>query len=311
MNWPVLKALHEIYLTGQTAKKDGLLKDSKVRFLLQQTRELSLGVKSIFKSDGFDDYYEANHLENFQAYEQFLEESGLLKPQLRFQESDIRILKEMYDDMKSGELLPMRDSILAAEESVRGVSGMFFKNEKYLEGSDSLVNAVKAILGIPELANDKDQQYMHILKVNAPRRIVLCENLDFLKRPSRPRKHGIELWYAGGKNIEKLNYTGVISLPIYYSCDWDYDGLIIYQLVKQKIPQIRLLFPNGPRKSIVTTEHESLWRSAEFPERLSGLDAACYNGREQQLIRDLVTADEWINEEKNDLVEMLNMAEPG
>lgn len=306
MNWPVLKALQEIYLTGETPKKDGLLKDSKIRFLLQQTRELSLGVKAIFKADGFDAYYESNHLENFLGYESFLKASGLLKPQLRYQEEDIRILKEMYEDMASGELLPIRDSILAAEESVRGVSEMFFKNEKYLEGFNSLVNAVKSILGIPELANDKDQQYMHILKVTSPSRIVLCENLDFLKRPSRPRKHGVELWYAGGKNIEKLNYTGTISLPIYYSCDWDYDGLMIYQLVKKKIPQIRLLFPNGPRKSIVTTEHKSVWKFPDHPGSLSGLDTTCYNAQEQQLIRELIAEDQWIIEEKNDLIGMLN-----
>lgn len=305
MNWPVLKALHEVYERGETPRKDSLLKDSKVRFLLEQTHELKRGVRTISKGDGFDEYYRNTHLENYLRYYSFLSDTGLLKPQLRFQEGDIRVLMEMHADMESGDLIPIRDGIIEAEETVRGVSEMFFKNEKYLESSDSLVRAVKQILGIPELANDKDQQYIYILKAHRPERIVLCENLDYLKRPSRPRKHHIELWYAGGKNIEKLNYTGVITLPIYYSCDWDYDGLMIYQLVRQKIPQIRLLFPNGPRKSIAVTEHQSHWRSAQDPQQLSGLDPALYSEREKQLIMELICNDEWMIEEKNDLIAML------
>jgi hypothetical protein len=308
MNWPVLKALHQVYLEGKTPKKEGLLADSKVRFLLTQTHELTLGVTKIFKGEGFDEYYQNNHLANFLSYERFLSESGLLKPQLRYQESDLCVMMEMYEGMKSGVLVPIRDGILKAEETVRGVSEMFFKNEKYLEGSDSLVRDVKSILGIPELANDKDQQYIYILQVDKPEKIVLCENLDFLKRPSRPRKHHVELWYAGGKNIEKLNYTGEIKLPIYYSCDWDYDGLMIYQLVKTKIPQIRLLNPNGPRKSIMATEHKSFWRSSDAPQLLSGLDPALYQENEKQLIQELIRGDEWIIEEKNDLMQMLHIA---
>ncbi|GGB20652.1 hypothetical protein [Mucilaginibacter rubeus] len=81
---------------------------------------------------------------------------------------------------------------------------------------------------------------------------------------------------------------------------------MIYKLVKQKIPQIRQLIPNWPRKSIVTIERESLWRSSEFPEQLSGLDAGCYTGKEHQLIKGLIKADEWIIEKKNDLILMLN-----
>jgi hypothetical protein len=305
MNWPVLKALHEVYERGKTPRKDSLLKDSKVRFLLEQTRELKQGVRTIFKGEGFDKYYRNSHLENYLGYYRFLSDTGLLKPQLRFQEGDIRVLMEMHSDMESGDLLPIRDGIIEAEETVRGVSEMFFKNEKYLESSDSLVRAVKQILGIPELANDKDQQYIYILKAHKPECIVLCENLDYLKRPSRPRKHHIELWYAGGKNIEKLNYTGEITSPIYYSCDWDYDGLMIYQLVRQKIPHIRLLFPDGPRKSITVTEHQSFWRSPQDPQQFSGLNPAYYNEREKQLIMELICNDEWIIEEKNDLIAML------
>jgi hypothetical protein len=305
MNWPALNALHEIYERGETAKRKSLLEDSKILFLLRQTRELKEGVKTIRKGEGFDEYYYGNHLQNYLDYQQFLAETGLLKPQLRFQETDIKILMELQVGMQNGELVPIRDEIIVAEETVRGVSQMFFRNEKHLEKSDSLVAAVKSILCIAELANDKDQQYKYVLQSHRPTKIVLCENLDFLKRPSKPRKHHIELWYAGGKNIKKLDYIGETRLPIYYSCDWDYDGLLIYQAVKKKIPAIRLLFPNGKRKSIIQTEHQSYWRLQADPALLSGLDTTLYGEREKALIMELITADEWIMEETNDLIGMV------
>jgi hypothetical protein len=306
MNWIVLKALQEIYKQGETKKKDTLLKDSKICFLLYQTRELEEGIKVIIKGNNFDDYYEKNHLRQFIEYERFLSDMGLMKPQLRYEENDIRVLMEMQAGMESGELIPIRDEIIAAEETVRGVSEMFFKNEKHLEKSKSLIEAVKGILGILELANDRDQQYIYILKGHQPTRIVLCENLDFLKRPSRPRKHQIELWYAGGKNIDKLDYMGEITMPIYYSCDWDHDGLMIFQAVKQKIPSIQLLYPDGHGKSIVKTAHESLWRSPGQPDLLSGLDPLLYSCAERTLIMALIAANEWIIEESNDLINMVD-----
>jgi len=306
MNWTALKALHEIYERGETNKKESLLRDNHILFLLHQTGELKEGVRMILKGDGFEDYYRNNHLQNYLRYYQFLESAGLMKPQLRFQEADIKVLIELQTGMMSGELVPIRDEIIQAEETIRGVSQMFFRNEKYLEKSDSLVSAVKGILGIAELANDKDQQYKYVLQSHEPAKIVLCENLDFLKRPSKPRKHNIELWYAGGKNIDKLNYIGEVTLPIFYSCDWDYDGLLIYQAVKQRIPTIRLLYPNGMRKSIVQTEHDSRWQSPSTPKLLSGLDRSLYSESEKILIVELITANEWIMEETNDLIWMID-----
>lgn len=305
MNWPALKALHQVFERNETKKTDSLLDDSLFQFLLRQTRELKEGVKTIYKGEGFDSYYRRQHLQNFLAYEQFLTDTGLLKPQLKFQEADIKILMELKASMKNGDLLPIREEIIAAEESVRGVSQMFFKNEKYLGKSKALVSAVKSMLAIAELADDKDQQYKYVLQSHEPTRIVLCENLDFLKRPGKPRKNHIELWYAGGKNIDKLNYIGDISLPIFYSCDWDYDGLLIYQAVKQRISAIRLLYPNGEPKNIQTTEHDSLWKTPEDPAKLSGLNPEFYNEKEQTLMKELIQNNTWIMEESNDLISML------
>jgi len=306
MNWIAIKALNEIFRSGSTKKKESLMKDPTFLFLIEQTGELKEGIGSINQGPDFELYYQKYHLANYTLYMDFLTREKLLKPQLRFQESDIRIIMELYEGMDNGDLLPIRNGIIEAEETVRGVSQMFFKNEKYLEKSDSLIKAVKQILKIDELANDKDQQYKYVLQCPYPEKIVLCENLDFLKRPSKPRKHNIELWYAGGKNIDKLNYTGPITLPIYYSCDWDYDGLLIYQMVKEIIPHICLLAPNGQPKSITETEHDSHWNSSS-ENNLSGLNEKYYIDSEKKIIRDLILSDRWIMEETNDLIKMLEV----
>ncbi|MET3535783.1 hypothetical protein [Chryseobacterium limigenitum] len=307
MNWTVLKALNEVYNKGFTARRASFINDSDIQFLLEQTGELKEGIGRINEGIDFKKLYEKKHLHNFNKYVEFLNNNGLLTPQIRFQESDIKILMELKNGMDSGDLIPVRDSIIEAEETVRGVSQMFFKNEKYLEKSESLLSAVKTILNIDSLANDKDQQYKYVLQCDNPTKIVLCENLDFLKRPSKPRKHHIELWYAGGKNVAKLNFSGEIKFPIYYSCDWDYDGLQIFQMVKKIIPQIRLLYPNGIRKSIVETEHKSFWKTNE--NQISGLEIMNYNELEISLIKDLISNDSWIMEETNDLVEMVKEKE--
>lgn len=305
MNWIVLKALNEVYHKGFTAMRSSLLGDTDIQFLLDQTGELKLGINQINEGPGFKEFYRKKHLNNFNSYLSFLDTNGLLTPHIRFQESDINVLIELKEGMDSGDLIPVRDKIVEAEETVRGVSQMFFKNEKHLEKSESLVSAVKSILNLDILANDKDQQYKYVLQCETPKKIVLCENLDFLKRPSRPRKHNIELWYAGGKNVAKLNFSGEITLPIYYSCDWDHDGLHIFQMVKKILPQIRLLFPNGIRKSIVDTEHKSLWKPKGNNDSFSGLAHSFFSDEERILIQDLISNNEWIMEETNDLIEMV------
>jgi hypothetical protein len=183
---------------------------------------------------------------------------------------------------------------------------MFFKNEKYLDGKDSLINAMKIVLQVSEFADDRDQQYKYVLDCDSPRCIVLCENIDFLKKPTLPRKHNIELWYAGGKNIAKLQYADTRGLPIFYSCDWDHDGLLIYTLVKHKLLDIELLLPTGPHKSISATEHDSHWKNKHQPESLSDLPKDLFDDPSKRLIVELISSDTWVIEESNDLLSMLS-----
>jgi len=154
-------------------------------------------------------------------------------------------------------------------------------------------------------AYPKDQQYIYVLKCKKPKCIVLCENLDFLKKPTRPRKYNIELWYAGGRNISKLVYSETRELPVYYSCDWDYDGLDIFQEVKKIFPQIKLLTPNAQSKNIIESEHKSLWKISENPCNLSGLNHLDYTLTQKAIIRRLIKKNHWITEEDNDLIKMV------
>ena len=177
---------------------------------------------------------------------------------------------------------------------------MFFKNEKYLLGKEALINAVKLLLDIDELVDDKDLQYKYVLECKNPKCILLCENIDFLKRPTLVRTNHIELWYVGGKNVTKLDYADTRGLPIYYSCDWDFDGLfIIYPLVKEKIPNIKLLTPNGIPKSILETEHNSKWENIK-DRNIDHLLAP----KQLDLLNKIIKHNQWIIEESNNLIEM-------
>lgn len=308
MNWVALKSLNELYRNKETKIKETLIKDSLFQHLLNDTQEIKEGYKIYYSDDeDFFEMYEEEYLEKFNQYYTFLENNQLLKPQTRFEEADIIELMDMKRRMDNGQLQPIRDQIVKNEDTVRNVSSMFFKNEKYLLGKKSLIDAIKQILQIKEFADDKDQQYIYKLECNDPKLIILCENLDFLKRPSLPRKYGFELWYAGGKNIDKLKFTDNRNLPIYYSADWDYDGLLIFNMVIKVIPSIKLLYPTASPKSIIKSEHKSLWANPENPINYSNLNVEHLDNNHKIILKKLIENDQWITEEDNNLKEMINL----
>ena len=303
MNWIELKALHDLYLNGEVRLNETLSKSSELGFLAHSYKVLQFTSKTIQRLDGFAELYNRRYLGNYMLYFTFLQEQRFLKPQTRWEERDIQVLMTIKSGLDSGELTGLRDQIIASEESQRGISLMFFRNEKYLDTRPSLVEALKRLLNVLQFSNEKDQQYIYRLECHQPKAIVLCENLDFLTKPTRPRAAGIELWYAGGKNVDKLSYADPRGLPIYYSCDWDFDGLrIIYPLVKQKIPSINLLTPNGAARSITEMEHLSVWQMSKLQDA-SFTDL--FSTDQLQLIQKLAEAGQWIIEESNDLMRML------
>ncbi|GGB83250.1 hypothetical protein GCM10007424_24110 [Flavobacterium suaedae] len=301
MNWIELRALNNLYSNGEVKINDTLAKSGEINYLINSLRILDRTHNKLFVLEGFAEIYEKDYLEEYHRYEAFLSDNKLLKPQLRFEESDIQILIGIKEDMDNGNLEPLREQIIKNEATVRIVSLMFFKNEKYLIGKDALINAVKLLLDIDELADDKDLQYKYVLECVNPKCIVLCENIDFLKRPTLARANNIELWYAGGKNVNKLDFVDTRGLTIYYSCDWDYDGLyIIYPLVKEKIPDIRLLTPNAIPKGIIETEHNSKWENIKD----RNIDYLL-TPKQISVLEELVVNNQWVIEESNNLIDML------
>lgn len=303
MNWIELRALNNLYKNGEIKLNDTLIKSGEINYLINSLRTLDRTHDKLFVLEGFTELYEKDYLEKYDYYETFLSDNGLLRPQLRFEENDIKILINIQSWKQQGTLEELRKQIIASDESLRGISLMFFKNDKYLDNKSSLVDALKRILEVEHFSNEKDQQYIYKLECLNPRVIVLCENLDFLTKPNKPRQHGIELWYAGGKNVPKLDYVDTRGLSIYYSCDWDFDGLfIIYPLVKEKIPAIQLLTPNGNPKGIIETEHNSKWENI-MDRNIDYL----LTSNQSHIMNELIGSNQWIIEESCDLIKMLDI----
>lgn len=303
MNWIELRALNNLYKNGEVKLNDTLAKSGEINYLTNSLRIIDRSYNKLYSLGGYTEIYEKEYLEKYNCYENFLLENGLLRHQIRFEENDIKTLMNIQCWKKEGTLEELRKQIIASDESLRGISLMFFKNDKYLDNKSSLVDALKKILEVEHFSNDRDQQYIYKLECHNPKVIVLCENLDFLTKPNKPRQHGIELWYAGGKNVSKLDYADTRGLPIYYSCDWDFDGLfIIYPLVKKKIPSIQLLTPNGSPRGIEETEHNSRWGNGKD----RNIDCILTN-QQQHIVRGLIYNNQWIIEESNDLLDMLEI----
>lgn len=320
MNWLTATKLHQIYSEGGTNYSSQFGDDSTIRRFLYTTRELCIDSKNVVidtrRFSSFITHYEDEYLPKFIAYSNLLEKHGLLldkngkkKVQARFEEEELKILLELDGQMTTGAINEIRQQIIDREESIRGVSRMFFfNNEKYLDNKTDVVEAFKKILKIDQLANDKGEQWIYKLSHPQRKLVVLCENLDFLRRPTRPRKYQVELWYAGGWNTPKLDFERErIDVPIYYSCDWDQDGIEIYEEVKTRLPMINLLTPLAkPIRLVDSPNHYSYWKEStqswiDKMEETGILDSA-----HKSIINQLVVEASWIREEDNgDVIDLL------
>jgi len=298
LKWRHLKALEQIYTEGSTRNK--VEAHPYFNYLINNyILKIKVGKKNVLEQ-GFDYqmYYQKEHASQFKLYHNFLETNKILTGQANFSERDIKALMFITEQKKQ---------ILADRYSRKKLSALFFKEgAKHLDKHPGLEKAVLQILGLKIFPgrDPKDQQYRFIVDCPNPEKIVLCENIDFLLMPWVSRENNVELWYAGGNNIDKLNYLPEITLPIYYSCDWDYHGLKIFERIKEKIPQITLLTPSAidSRKPTDSPNHKSHWID-EKP--FSGLGSQHFNPSETMLINELIAGKEWIEEESNDLIAML------
>lgn len=287
LTWRVIKELNKLYVSGSIKAKPYMIDHVYIKHL-ESFHLLHIDHSKINSINEFRHYYINEHLEKFNTYLTFLEKYKLLEPTWNFKEEDILTLMIIEAN---------KDSIIETSQTKNQISAFYFRHEdaKYLRNSLSLSKAILNIVGILRYPEDeKDNQYMICVQTNRPRLILLCENIDKLRLPEKFRNADIELWYAGGKNISKLSSIRESEkLPFWYVCDWDHDGLQIYQAIRRDyLPHINLVHPaKWMTVAKPIGDHGSKWNE------LQSYNLSSFSSEEQQIISTLINTDCWIEEE--------------
>lgn len=304
LNWRHLKALNDLYRQGSSKAK--VQDQPYIRFLISK-RLISpkVGNHTILRANAaYNALYEEKFKESFEHFEAFFNTSGLPNDgRGRYTEHDIKTLIFIRDN---------KTELKKALSTERTFSSQVFKGSKYIENKLGLKKAVCKLLEIDEFPDKdpKNNQMRLVVDCPNPKMIVLCENMNNLKMPWEKRKHNIELWYVGGNNIGIIDEIPAkyLELPLYYVCDWDYDGLRIYSAVKEKIEAkgrtITLIQPDNLKLTLPvdSDHHHSEWlKNKEF----SGLNPDDFSIEQKELINNLINNNHWIEEESFDLIELL------
>lgn len=308
IEWRHLRGLHQLYVKKKTRLK--ILNNDYINQILFKQKKLIKykdGNHSIIEANQrYLKFFEQEFLETYNYYNAFFEQSGIennaKKP---FTEEDLKALIFIYYN---------KNELIKNITTEKKFSAQIFrnKNSKYVENKPSLKNAILQLLEIDEFPekDPKNQQWRLVVDCPKPKMIVLCENLDCLKIPIEYKKNNIELWYVGGNNIRPLNDipTEKLKSPLYYFCDWDYSGLSIYSRIKKifkaKDKDIEIIQPpsNAKRLPVSMKHHKSKWKKSDF----SGLIKDDFTNEQIGIIHQLITNEEWIEEESMDLIELLN-----
>jgi hypothetical protein len=309
LTWRHFKALYEIYQNGFTRAK--IKENSYIKYLFSQKKILGFreGNHAIIESrSSFKSFYERDFLEDFIFYERFLRENDL--------ESDARRVYDEYDIKTLIFIKENKANLLNDLPSLNTFSSRVFrkKGSKHLKNHVSLKKAVYKLLEVDYFPGDDKQEHQWRLVVDnlEPRVIVLCENLDLLKDARRAKKNGVELWYVGGNNIKIVDDISNrrFDLPIFYICDWDFDGLRIYcrlfEKVKAKGLNLQLLSPPDFNYVLPTNSpnHYSLWRY-DVPD--SGLTKEYFIESHWKMAEELIKRNQWIEEQTMDLFQILEL----
>lgn len=308
LTWRHLKGLNQLYVDKRT---DAKITDNGyiANVLMAQKRLLKFksgNNKILEAAPKYAAFYEENLKQDFEQYAQFLQAANLEDDARRkYTEDDIRALMFVVEQ---------KEELAKNLTTLKTFSGEIFKGKgsKYLENRPGLKNAVCKILGITDFPekDPKNLQWRFVTDCISPKSIVLCENLDRLKNPWKARKENLELWYVGGNNTGIIDFINPdkLRLPIYYCCDWDFDGLSIYSRIKHKIKskgyELNLLIPDVYEIAlpIDSPHHKSRWN---FNNRLSGLKHEDFSDEAVNLIKRLIQDNKWIEEESMDLIGMI------
>lgn len=316
LTWPEFKALYQLHHERKTGLK--VLERPYFKYLMREgyIRKKIGSTKILEPYSKFDDEYKRQNIEElYHKYYSFLSENEILTYRTPFSEFEIKCLMNIKQCenviIENGQTLlsEMRSKIEAGKDGRKGISKSFFKASKYIEKGSALEDAVLKIIGIDNFP-EKEGQWIYRVPSKNPICIILCENRYFLTLDIA-QKRNVELWHVGGNNTLPIDNLPKIEYPLYYLCDWDLMGLQIYERIYRKIESIgdkasslQLLTPNGKPESIKDTEdfHRSKWNKNAA---LSSLTSELYSSAHLKLIQKLIRDDEWIEEEGNDIVAII------
>lgn len=312
LTWRDIKALYQLYHERQTNAQ--IQEHAYIQHLFSYP-DKCLGYaqkgakKVIVPTSKFNTEYKKQGIDQlYLTFGKFLSENELLKIQSNYSEFEIRALMTMKHSQPI--LNELKLKIEKGEESRKGISNLFFKSAKYIQKGSALERAVLKIIGVQEFPQNENQGFYYVPCLN-PKFIIICENMYFLTL-TIARQNNVELWCAGGNNIKPFENISKIDYPIYYLCDWDYDGLKIYEKISSKIEcisdkksSLRLITPNGKKEYITATSdyHNSQWQYNQF---FSGLNLDKYSFEQKQMILTLIASNEWIEEESNNIKEIID-----
>lgn len=305
LTWRTLTAMYSLFVGN---KIPTIMNNYKFRNLISRklVQYQPGNYNYMIKGEKYDEYFIKRYLDDYLNFSLFLKS---VQPDINGRQTytvnDIRSLQFIADN---------REQIRTSLTTRRTFSEEFFEHggSKHLDTYKSLDKLVLSILGVENypLEDPKLHQWRFVVDVGEPRCIVLCENLNFLKMPRVAREQNIELWYVGGNNTKGAYFINDDKLdkPLFYSCDWDYNGLAIYIrlkcILKKKGCNIQLLYPSEPIRKypVDMKKHKSKWKST-LP--FSGLEQSFFSPREIHLINELIDTNKWVEEETNNLVMML------
>ena len=307
VEWKYLKGLHQLYIDKKTKLK--ILNNDYINLILFKQKKLikyKSGNHSIIEANHrYSEFYEDEFLDIYNYYNAFFEQSAIENNAKKFfTEEDLKALIFIYYN---------KEELKKNLTTLKKFSAQIFKNEnsKYLQNKTSLKNAVLQLLEIDEFPekDPKNNQWRFVVDCVNPKVIVLCENLDCLKVPLEYKNHNIELWYVGGNNTKPLEDISQdkLKLPIYYFCDWDYNGLQIYSSVKKifnaKGTNVKIIQPKTFENAVNVDikHHKSKWNNNEF----SNLNKDDFSSKEIDFINQLIFHNKWIEEESLDLICLL------
>lgn len=221
------------------------------------------------KTNSFEEPFTQEIFPLFQKYDSFVKKYQIENLENYYSVQEFEALVKIENN---------RAEILNEEHSFQTILTKYFGSSKHRKSDSILSEAIKKIIGVKYFPEEsKDQQFLSILfPKNETRFIILCENKN---RLVVPRHDFIEFWYAGGKNTKQLQFVPKPKLPIFYLCDWDFDGLNIYTEIKQKyLSNISAFIPDDFKslmeKQEEVKEHHSKWKNKKCFQYLNEKEKA-------------------------------------